>query len=120
MIKCNLCGGNVEYIPNSMIYGKSYGSGWCYRCSQCKAFVGTHKTNPLKPLGVLADKEMRILRMKCHKILDSTWKTPNERTKAYDDLAVRLGYEKGDCHFSWMSKEELKTALAVLEEEYDS
>ena len=40
---CNLCGGPVEYVSNAMIYGRQYGSGFCYRCQSCGAYVGTHK-----------------------------------------------------------------------------
>ena len=35
--KCNICGGLVKYIPNKEIYGKSYGSGFCYYCTNCGA-----------------------------------------------------------------------------------
>ena len=32
---CNICGGDVEYITNDKIYGKKYGSGYCYHCTKC-------------------------------------------------------------------------------------
>ena len=114
MRRCNLCGGSVEYIQNSVVYGKPYGSGWCYRCTECKAFVGTHINNPKKPLGILADDEMRELRQKCHELFDRRWTNPRERTKAYSELADKLGYGDGKCHFAWMSKNELKIALMIL------
>lgn len=37
---CNLCGGRVEYVPNRKVYGIKRGSGWCYRCTECGAYVG--------------------------------------------------------------------------------
>ena len=40
---CNLCGGKVIYTSNARIYGKEYGSGKCYLCTNCGAYVGTHK-----------------------------------------------------------------------------
>lgn len=44
---CNLCGGKVIYTDNKNIYhGKSYGSGKCYICTNCGAYVGTHKPRP--------------------------------------------------------------------------
>lgn len=58
--KCNICGGEVEYIPNKFIYGKSYGSGFCYHCCQCGAYVGTHKIRPQEAFGILArERKMR-------------------------------------------------------------
>ena len=53
--KCNICNGDVIYISNSKIHGKEYGSGKCYYCTKCGAYVGTHKTNPRKALGILAN-----------------------------------------------------------------
>lgn len=55
--KCNLCGGEVEYVSNEVVYGKRYGSGFCYRCKSCGAYVGTHEPRPLEPYGILEDKD---------------------------------------------------------------
>ena len=40
---CNICGGEVIYTTNDKIYGKRYGSGYCYLCTNCGAYVGTHR-----------------------------------------------------------------------------
>lgn len=114
MTKCNLCGGDVEYISNDLIFGKRYGSGYAYRCINCGAYVGTHKNSPKKAMGILADEEMRSLRIRCHGLFDSMWKTAKERTKAYYLLAEAIGIS-GGCHFSWMTKDELKSAVRYLE-----
>jgi len=42
--KCNLCSDPVEYISNAKVYGRKYGSGYCYRCRSCNAYVGTRAT----------------------------------------------------------------------------
>jgi len=74
--KCNLCGGKVEYISNAAIYhGREYGSGKCYCCTECRAYVGTHKNRPKEALGILADAEMREWKIKCHDLFDAIWKT---------------------------------------------
>ena len=94
--KCNLCNGKVVYISNSKIYGKEYGSGKCYFCTKCGAYVGTHKPRPKEALGILGNSEMREMKMKCHELFDRQWK--NEKTsmkrhiarkKAYTELAVK-------------------------------
>ena len=59
--KCNICGGLVIYTNNNLIYGKSYGSGKCYLCTQCGSYVGTHEPRPTEALGLLADSQMRTL-----------------------------------------------------------
>ena len=69
--KCNLCGGDVVYISNARIYGREYGSGRCYYCTSCKAYVGTHKPRPREAFGILANAEMRNMKKKCHKLFDS-------------------------------------------------
>ena len=56
---CNICGGPVTYCSNARIYGREYGSGYCYLCEQCGAYVGTHKPRPREALGLLADEPMR-------------------------------------------------------------
>lgn len=56
---CNICGGKVIYCSNAEIYGVEYGSGKCYLCTKCGAYVGTHKPRPKEALGLLADEQMR-------------------------------------------------------------
>ena len=114
MTTCNICRGKVEYIPIERIYGRSYGSGWCYRCTQCGAYVGTHINNPKKPLGILANENMRELRKMCHAVFDKRWNTAKERSKAYADLADKLGIKVEDCHFAMFDEEMLRKALLVL------
>lgn len=116
-MKCNLCGGDeVQYMKSVDLYGRNYGSGYIYRCKQCGAYTGTHKSNPRKPLGILADAEMRKLRCKCHSIFDHRWHNRKERSEEYRKLAARLGLPEEECHFAKMDKETLKKALEVLEE----
>lgn len=115
--KCNLCGGKVEFIDNSLIYGKSYGSGKAYRCTKCGAYVGTHKNNPHCPLGILADEEMQDLRRLCHALFDSMWSNGKERSQEYKKLADKLGISYKKCHFGMFDKEMLKKAINILKEE---
>ena len=94
--KCNLCNGKVEYTSNARIYGRTYGSGKCYRCRSCGAYVGTHECRPKEAFGILADEEMRKLKIRCHSVFDNLWqfRPENERQrhrkKLYEKLAVEL------------------------------
>lgn len=67
-----------------------------WRCQRCKNFVGCHhKTqNRTKPLGVIANKELKKARLEIHKILDPLWKSGKlSRRKLYKMLSEKLGYQ---------------------------
>lgn len=116
--KCNLCGGAVIYTSNAKIYGKKYGSGYCYLCTKCGAYVGTHMPRPREAFGLLADEQMRKGKMMCHEIFDSKWKGQPKAHKKRNDLYVWLAekleipYE--DCHFGYFNLETLHKAYSIL------
>ena len=116
---CNLCGGPVEYVSNAMIYGRQYGSGFCYRCRACGAYVGTHKPQPHKALGILANAEMREWKQKCHNLFDPFWQGHKDRQRRRKNLYIRLAGEMGidvqDCHFGYFNMDQLKRAYKILE-----
>lgn len=128
---CNLCGGKVEYISNDKIYGKKYGSGYCYHCTQCNAYVGTHKPRPKEALGILANDEMKNWKQWCHREFDILWKGCQEykkadgtivkarkpkysRAKCYKLLADAMGIPMSECHFGYFDIKQLRHAYAVL------
>lgn len=117
---CNLCGGKVEYVPNAQIYGKSYGSGWCYHCCECGAYVGTHKPRPREALGILANKEMQQWKIWCHSLFDSFWRGKNKanckRNRLYARLAKDMDIEQRECHFGYFDVPKLKRAYAVMKQ----
>jgi len=113
--KCNLCGGKVIYTSNDKIYGKQYGSGYCYLCTCCGAYVGTHKPYPKVALGILANSEMRELKMKAHSLFDEEWRDNSRRTWKYHWLAERLGIPFRECHFGYFDKDMLLKAINILE-----
>ena len=112
--QCNICGGKVEYIPNKQIYGKSYGSGFCYHCCDCNAYVGTHRIRLKEAFGILANDEMRKMKMKCHDIFDKMWDTPHQRKKCYAWLAKELNIKVEDCHFGYFDLDMLGKAYRIL------
>lgn len=118
---CNLCGGRVIFINNKRIYGKSYGSGKCYLCTKCGAYVGTHKNRPHNAMGILANKEMRDMKIKCHELFDKEWKKeknrPKARKAAYKNLAHRLGIKVRDCHFGYFDLPMLNKVYELLKSE---
>ena len=115
-IICNLCGGRVIYTTNDTIYGKKYGSGYCYYCKECGAYVGTHKPRPKEALGILANAKMREMKKKCHAIFDTLWNMPQERKKCYKALAEKLSISVDECHFGYFDMYMLNKAYEILKE----
>lgn len=116
--KCNICGGKVVYTTNDNVYGKQYGSGYCYLCTQCGAYVGTHDPRPKEALGILADEQMRKGKMMCHDIFDSFWKgkrnAHHKRNQLYKKLAEQMNISVEDCHFGYFDLEQLRQAYKIL------
>lgn len=118
--KCNLCGGDVIYASNAVVYGREYGSGYCYYCVSCGAFVGTHKPHPDTALGILADEKMRRAKVRCHEVFDIHWRNKggNEkvyRTALYCWLAKKLKIPVEECHFGYFDLDMLERAYVILD-----
>ena len=118
--ECNICGAEVEYTSNAEIYGKQYGSGWCYLCSNpyCDSYVGTHTTRPKKAFGLLANANMRKGKILCHDIFDSKWRGKNKakrkRRELYRWLAEQLDISVNGCHFGYFDLYTLRRAYRIL------
>lgn len=72
---CPYCKNEAEFVDNARIYGKRYGQSYmAYWCRPCNAMVGVHENDPNRPLGTMANKELRGWRMKAHAAIDPIWK----------------------------------------------
>ena len=99
---CRYCGSTVVYTSNAEIYGKEYGTGKCYLCRNCRAFVGVHPGTDT-PLGTLANAELREWRKEAHFWFDRIWKKPTRittRYNAYGYLARKMGLPREDTHWN--------------------
>ena len=97
---CRYCGSPVVYTSNAEIYGREYGTGRCYLCRNCGAFVGVHPGTDI-PLGTLANEELREWRKLAHYWFYQIWKRPlriTTRYKAYGWLAEKLGKRREYTH----------------------
>ena len=116
--RCNICGGAVIYTSNSQIYGREYGSGYCYLCETCGAYVGTHKPRPKEALGLLADESMRKGKMMCHALFDPLWrgkkKAHKKRKDLYRWLSKQMEVPIEDCHFGYFDLSQLRKAYKIL------
>lgn len=112
---CPYCGGEVVKTTNAEIYGREYGKyPTCYLCRGCRASVGTHPSG--EPLGVLADRELKVLKVKAHNLLDRYWKEKGwGRHTAYKKLSKKMNMPASDCHIGYFDKETTLEAIAILE-----
>lgn len=91
-MQCPYCFEEVPWVENSAIYGRRYGKSYmCYYCKPCDAYVGCHN-NTKKPLGTMANKELREWRVKAHAHIDPVWKEgKRSRGDVYFILSSILG-----------------------------
>ena len=93
-MKCPYCGEDAEWVPNEVIYGRRYGKSYMmWFCRKDDAYVGCHN-NTTRPLGVMANKELRGWRIKAHEHVDQLWKTKRlKRPTLYRRLNDWFGKE---------------------------
>jgi len=92
-----------------------------WKCDTCKNFVGCHhKTDtPTKPLGVIANQEIKNARMEIHRVLDVLWKSKlYSRGDVYRMLKEKLGHEYHTAEIK--SLEEVKRVLTAIKEIKDA
>lgn len=98
---CPYCNSQAEYVDSIEVY-RSRSYGMIYICFPCKAYVGVHKGTD-RPLGRLANAELRQWKIKAHDAFDPLWKSKEmTRGKAYKWLRDNLGIPKEDCHIGKM------------------
>lgn len=93
-MNCPYCDKKAKWCENKEKYGRNYGKSYmCYFCKDCDAYVGCHN-NTRKPLGTMANAELREWRKKTHALIDPLWKDKQmTRKQMYRLLKDGLGRE---------------------------
>ena len=116
-IVCPYCGNKAVLSDSSVIYGKSYGQ--VYLCSNypvCDAFVGVHKGS-VKPLGTLANNELRDLRKRAHNLFDRIWRDKEmSRNGAYRWLADKMGLSRKQTHIAMFNESQCRQVIEIMKE----
>ena len=114
-ITCPYCKGFASLQDSAVIYGSSKGPMYiCNGYPRCDSYVGAHKISQ-KPLGTLANKELRYYRVEAHKEFDELWKCSTRkrgRSLAYKQLSIHLGIGVTDCHIGYF---DIATCKKVIE-----
>jgi hypothetical protein len=114
---CLYCKKEAEWCSNEKIYGRKYGKSYmCYYCKPCDAYVGCHN-NTKHALGIMANKELRKLRMECHKLFDKWWQGKSSRRCCYDWLQWKMSLSPQQAHIGMFDKEKCLKLLEILKEE---
>lgn len=116
--RCPYCGVPSRLVTGATIYPHrpDLADKHFYECRPCGAYVGCHP-GTRKPLGRLADAELRRLKMRVHAEFDPHWrrsKNPHARASAYKRLAQDLGIPRQECHTGMFDVERCKAALEVI------
>lgn len=119
---CPYCGSKALLRDSAMIY-RGYSYGWVWLCPKwpgCDSYVGCHKgTN--KPLGRMANKELRDAKSEAHKAFDVIWRrvasgSGNEkfaRVRAYAWLAEQLQILRKECHIGMMDVDTCRRVVDI-------
>ena len=109
--KAQLVNGKEIYPHRPDLYSLKF-----WLCRPCDAYVGTHKNSLIhKPLGVLANLELRKAKTNLHRIFDPIWKYGNmDRKEAYQWLSKKLGINESNCHIGMFDLSTCKRAEKII------
>lgn len=126
-VDCPYCGNKAEFHQSSAIVygGRDFGPIYLCKCYPiCDSYVGCHKDSK-KPLGRLADKNLRYWKKQAHAHFDPLWQEKKinkifkkfipdvtNRKKTYIWLSEQLGLELDRTHIGMF---DVKTCKRVVE-----
>ena len=115
-VVCDYCGNDASLVTGRTIYPHRSDLSHLYfwRCAPCRAYVGCHLVGDgKKPLGRLANAELRLAKNKAHAAFDPIWRDGSmKRREAYKWLAARLDIDPKSCHIGMM---DVDMCLRVIE-----
>lgn len=109
---CPYCHQFARLVDSAIVYGRSYGKMWL--CSPCRAWVGVHKNSlSHKPLGRLANAELREWKQQAHRAFDPLWTLGRmSRWSAYRRAARLMG--RKEIHIGEFDVEDCRRLITVL------
>lgn len=103
-----LVSGNVVYPHRKDLHAKPF-----WRCEPCGAYVGCHP-NTERPLGRLADAQLRKAKMRAHAAFDPIWKLRKmNRSSAYHWLSKQLGIPQSETHIGMMDAPTCERVVSI-------
>ena len=116
-VACPYCGQPAKLVDSATVYhGRSYGMIW--DCRPCDAYVGVHKNSrDFKPLGRLANRELRGWKQRAHAAFDPLWLglgAKMKRWEAYAFMQQAMGLTSEDAHIGKFTVEDCKNLVSIL------
>ena len=118
IVICDYCGTPADFVDSSVVYhGHSF--GMIYLCPRCGAYVGVHKGSD-KPLGRLANSELRNWKKAAHAAFDPLWKYGpyrGRRNEAYRWLSEKMGTPIEFTHIGMFDVDQCRKVVRIMREE---
>lgn len=115
---CPYCHVSAILVDSVEVYGTGrYGNVWiCSNRQHCDARTGCHP-GTTRPLGRLANAELRAAKVAAHATFDPLWKCGEmTRSKAYGWLAEQLGIKRQDCHIGDLEVEQCRQVVNACQQ----
>lgn len=120
-ILCDYCTKPATLVTGNVIYPHRMDLAhlFFWQCKSCRAYVGCHKKNcgygdGTKPLGRLANSELRAWKSRAHDAFDGTWRNGQmSRHTAYTRLATSLKISPANCHIGMFDVGMCKTVVEI-------
>lgn len=111
-VDCSYCKSPATLVDSSAFNAKSYGPVWA--CLPCEAYVGVHP-GTTKPLGTLANRELRNLRVMAHRQFDRLWRERHmTRSQAYLWLKKVFDLSWDEAHIAMFGPERCMDLIEKL------
>ncbi len=114
-MRCPYCGSTVIYRSADGIYNENNNHVMLYVCSkypECDSYVRVHE-GTTRPVGTMANSDLRALRDKTHKQFDRLYKNGfMSKSDAYRWLADILHTTMSEAHIGFLDE---KSCLMVME-----
>lgn len=121
---CPYCDRDAKLVTGNVIYPHradlQHLKFW--HCSPCDAYVGCHKAgmgqgDGTRPLGRLANAQLRKAKQAAHAAFDPLWKSGRmSRKEAYIWLAGAIGVSHANCHIGMFDIDACKAVKAAVEQ----
>lgn len=124
-VTCPYCRDAAKLVDGRAIYPHrpDLSSKQFWQCKPCGAYVGCHAAgvgqgDGTKPLGRLADAELRKAKKDAHFAFDGLWlNSPNRRRArgaAYAWLADAMGLTADECHIGEMDAQQCRRVFQLV------
>lgn len=116
MVICDYCGEEATLVFGSSVYPHRpdlYALNF-WLCEPCGAWVGCHKNSDAKPLGRLANAQLRSAKSGAHAAFDPIWKSGIlTRQQAYGWLSREMSLPREKCHIGMFNLEQCQKVVFI-------